>query len=217
MLACIANGHADARKHMLPARARALLPCPCTHFQARVDSNMADHTYYVHNKGCELYLTRLSFSARCQMATGQWRINYRHSNNFSSGSDFLFTEIPTRQFHQLIYILLVLIKTDDLFRLLPSLSERRARVRHLGMSVCLYVCLTGRVTQKLLCRLTQFLYTRSRPIGLYRENAIAVHVIDRSAYDATSRVHAHRQRKNLSYLRNGCCIYYLRPPGSAHL
>ena len=55
------------------------------------------------------------------------------------------------------------------------------------------------------------------PIGLYRENAIAVRVIDRSAYDATSRVHAHRQRKNLSYLRNGCCIYYLRPPGSAHL
>ena len=54
-------------------------------------------------------------------------------------------------------------------------------------------------------------------IGLYRENAIAVRVIDRSAYDATSRVHAHRQRKNLSYLRNGCCIYYLRPPGSAHL
>ena len=32
-------------------------------------------------------------------------------------------------------------------------------------------------------------------IGLYRENAIAVRVIDRSAYDATSRVHAHRQRK----------------------
>ena len=55
------------------------------------------------------------------------------------------------------------------------------------------------------------------PIGLYRENAIAVHVIDRSAYDATSRVHAHRQRKNLSYLRNGCCIYYLRPSGAAHL
>ena len=41
-------------------------------------------------------------------------------------------------------------------------------------------------------------------IGLYRENAIAVRVIDRSAYDATSRVHAHRQRKNMSYLRNGC-------------
>ena len=55
------------------------------------------------------------------------------------------------------------------------------------------------------------------PIGLYRENAIAVRVLDRSAYDATSRVHAHRQRKNLSYLRNGCCIYYLRPSGSAHL
>ena len=54
-------------------------------------------------------------------------------------------------------------------------------------------------------------------IGLYRENAIAVRVIDRSAYDATSRVHAHRQRKNMSYLRNGCCIYYLRPTGSAHL
>ena len=54
-------------------------------------------------------------------------------------------------------------------------------------------------------------------IGLYRENAIAVRVIDRSAYDATSRVHAHRQRKNLSYLRNGCCIYYLRPSGAAHL
>ena len=54
-------------------------------------------------------------------------------------------------------------------------------------------------------------------IGIYRENAIAVRVIDRSAYDATSRVHAHRQRKNLSYLRNGCCIYYLRPSGSAHL
>ena len=53
-------------------------------------------------------------------------------------------------------------------------------------------------------------------IGLYRENAIAVRVIDRSAYDATSRVHAHRQRKKL-YLRNGCCIYYLRPSGSAHL
>ena len=52
---------------------------------------------------------------------------------------------------------------------------------------------------------------------LYRENAIAVRVIDRSAYDATSRVHAHRQRKNLSYLRNGCCIYYLRPSGAAHL
>ena len=50
-----------------------------------------------------------------------------------------------------------------------------------------------------------------------RENAIAVRVIDRSAYDATSRVHAHRQRKNMSYLRNGCCIYYLRPTGSAHL
>ena len=47
-------------------------------------------------------------------------------------------------------------------------------------------------------------------IGLYRENAIAVRVIDRSAYDATSRVHA-------PYLRNGCCIYYLRPTGSAHL
>ena len=56
-----------------------------------------------------------------------------------------------------------------------------------------------------------------RCIGLYRENAIAVRVIDRSAYDATSRVHAHRQRKNMSYLRNGCCIYYLRPTGSAHL
>ena len=54
-------------------------------------------------------------------------------------------------------------------------------------------------------------------IGLYRENAIAVRVIDRSAYDATSRVHANRQGKNLSYLRNGCCIYYLRPSGSAHL
>ena len=54
-------------------------------------------------------------------------------------------------------------------------------------------------------------------IGLYRENAIAVRVIDRLAYDATSRVHAHRQRKNLSYLRNGCCIYYLCPTGSAHL
>ena len=54
-------------------------------------------------------------------------------------------------------------------------------------------------------------------IGLYRENAIAVRIIDRSAYDATSRVHAHRQRKNLSYLRNGCCIYYLRPSGAAHL
>ena len=57
----------------------------------------------------------------------------------------------------------------------------------------------------------------SHPIGLYRENAIAVRVIDRSAYDATSRVHAHRQRKNLSYLRNGCCIYYLRPSSAAHL
>ena len=55
------------------------------------------------------------------------------------------------------------------------------------------------------------------PIGLYRENAIAVRVIDRSAYDATSSVHAHRQRKNVSYLRNGCCIYYLRPSGAAHL
>ena len=54
-------------------------------------------------------------------------------------------------------------------------------------------------------------------ICLYRENAIAVRAIDRSACDATSRVHAHRQRKNLSYLRNGCCIYYLRPSGSAHL
>ena len=54
-------------------------------------------------------------------------------------------------------------------------------------------------------------------IGLYRENAIAVRIIDRSAYDAASRVHAHRQRKNMSYLRNGCCIYYLRPTGSAHL
>ena len=54
-------------------------------------------------------------------------------------------------------------------------------------------------------------------IGLYRENAIAVRVIDRSAYDATSSVHAHRQRKNVSYLRNGCCIYYLRPSGAAHL
>ena len=54
-------------------------------------------------------------------------------------------------------------------------------------------------------------------IGLYRENAIAVRVICRSAYDATSRVHAHRQRKNLSCLRSGCCIYYLRPFGSAHL
>ena len=54
-------------------------------------------------------------------------------------------------------------------------------------------------------------------IGLYRENAIAVRVIDRSAYDATSRVHAHRQRKSLSYLRNGCCIYYMRPSGSAHV
>ena len=54
-------------------------------------------------------------------------------------------------------------------------------------------------------------------IGLYRENVIAVRVIDRSAYDATSRVHAHRQRENLSYLRNGCCIYYLRPSGAAHL
>ena len=54
-------------------------------------------------------------------------------------------------------------------------------------------------------------------IGLYRENAIAVRVIDRSAYDATSRVHTHRRRKNLSYLRNGCCIYYLRPSGAAHL
>ena len=52
---------------------------------------------------------------------------------------------------------------------------------------------------------------RRRCIGLYRENTIAVRVIDRSAYDA------HRQRKNLSYLRNGCCIYYLRAPGSAHL
>ena len=54
-------------------------------------------------------------------------------------------------------------------------------------------------------------------IGLYRENAIAVRIIDRSAYDAASRVHAHRQRKNMSYVRNGCCIYYLRPTGSAHL
>ena len=54
-------------------------------------------------------------------------------------------------------------------------------------------------------------------IGLYRENAIAVRVIDRSAYDATSLVHAHRQQKNLSYLRNGCCIYYLRPSAAAHL
>ncbi len=53
---------------------------------------------------------------------------------------------------------------------------------------------------------------KRRLIGLYRENAIAVRVINRSAYDATSSVHAHRQRKNLSYLRNGCCIYYLRPP-----
>ena len=176
MHACIANGHADARKHMVPARARALLPCPCTHFQARVDSNMADHTYYVHNKGCELHLTRLSFSARCQMATGQWRINYRHSNNFSSVSDFLLTEIPTRQFHQLIYILLVLIKTDDLFRLLPSLSERSARVRHLGMSVSLSVCLSvcmfdGTLTQKVLCRLTQFFSTRSRPIAVARSSS----------------------------------------------
>ena len=60
-------------------------------------------------------------------------------------------------------------------------------------------------------------HTHASPIGLYRENAIAVRVIDRSAYDATSHVHAHRQRKNLSYLRNGCCIYYLRPSGAAHL
>ena len=49
--------------------------------------------------------------------------------------------------------------------------------------------------------------TSTATIGLYRENAIAVRIIDRSAYDATSRVHAHRQRKNLSYLRNGCCIH----------
>ena len=58
---------------------------------------------------------------------------------------------------------------------------------------------------------------RRTTIGHYRENAIAVRVIDRSAYDATSSVLAHRQRKNLSYLRNGCCIYYLRPSGAAHL
>ena len=63
----------------------------------------------------------------------------------------------------------------------------------------------------------KFTLLSGHPIGLYRENAIAVRVIDRSAYDATSRVHAHRQRKNMSYLRNGCCIYYLRPTGSAHL
>ena len=62
-----------------------------------------------------------------------------------------------------------------------------------------------------------FLVWHELSIGPYRENAIAVRVIDRSAYDATSRVHAHRQRKNMSYLRNGCCIYYLRPTGSAHL
>ena len=47
---------------------------------------------------------------------------------------------------------------------------------------------------KILARWTVF---TKAAIGLYRENAIAVRVIDRSAYDATSRVHAHRQRKKL--------------------
>ena len=40
---------------------------------------------------------------------------------------------------------------------LPSLPWRNARVIHLGMFVCLSVCLSGRVTQKLLLRSTWFL------------------------------------------------------------
>ena len=71
------------------------------------------------------------------------------------------------------------------------------------LRVCECVCILPIYTIRAVTVLTT-------SIGLYRENAIAVRVIDRSAYDATSRVHA-------PYLRNGCCIYYLRPTGSAHL
>ena len=48
--------------------------------------------------------------------------------------------------------------------LLSSLPEWSERVIHLGLSVCLSVCLSGRETKTFLLRLTWFLYTR----GIYQ-------------------------------------------------
>ena len=49
-------------------------------------------------------------------------------------------------------------------------------------------------------------------IGLYRENAIAVRVIDRLACDATSRVHAHRQRKTCRIYATAVAFTTCVPP-----